>query len=81
MTKPLPKWIMKSYAKMWLKFSNREFDHPQAIGILGQQHASVIISNLKKNGWIDATLNPTDSRKRFYKLKSPESAIGEMANE
>jgi hypothetical protein len=79
MTKPLPKWVMMSYAKLWQSFKDKAFDHHQATGIL-KENTSVIISHLKRNGWIDITLNQQDSRKREYRLKSPENAVAEMAN-
>ena len=80
MTKPLPKWIMRKYAKLWKKFRDTEFEHSEAEEIL-EENASVIISFLKKNSWLSIRLNPEDSRKRLYTLKGPEQAIGEMADE
>ena len=80
MTKPLPKWIMRKYAQLWKKFRDTEFEHSETEEIL-EENASVIISFLKKNGWLSIRLNPEDSRKRFYMLKNPEQAIGEMADE
>ena len=39
---------------------------------------SVLLSDLKKNGWLEVSLSQEDSRKRLYKLKSPEIAIQSM---
>jgi hypothetical protein len=39
---------------------------------------SVILSDLKKAGWLDIKLHPGDSRKRVYSLKHPEQAILEL---
>ena len=80
MTKPLPKWIMRKYATLWRKFRDKEFEHSQAEEIL-KENTSVIISFLKKNDWLSIRLNPEDSRKRLYILKSPEKAIGDMKDE
>jgi len=39
---------------------------------------SVVLSDLKRHGWLTITLHPDDSRKRIYKLKNPEDAILEI---
>ncbi|MBI2670573.1 hypothetical protein HYX18_01155 [Candidatus Woesearchaeota archaeon] len=39
---------------------------------------SVFLSDLKKHGWLEVSLDNNDSRIRKYKLKSPEEAIKEM---
>jgi len=80
MTKPLPKWIMQKYAALWRQFRYNEFDHTQSTEIL-KDNTSVIISHLKKNGWIEIKLNPKDSRKRIYVLKTPEQAVQEIGME
>lgn len=81
MTTPLPKWVMQSYAKLWSMFSDSYFEHSSVTEILDAKPASVIISHLRKNKWIDVMLHPEDSRKRIYRLKSPEQAVLEMAEE
>jgi hypothetical protein len=77
--KPLPKWLMQSYAKIWQRHRDGQLDHPDIMRILGKKHASIVLCYLKKNGWVEITLNPDDSRKRLYRLKSPEKAVEEMA--
>ncbi|MFC1742154.1 MarR family transcriptional regulator [Nanoarchaeota archaeon] len=77
--RPLPKWIMQKYAVLWKQFSESSFEHSEALGVL-KENTSVIISYLKKHGWVEVALHPEDSRKRVYKLKSPEQAISEMAD-
>lgn len=80
MTSPLPKWIMHRYAILWDKFKTKEFSHQQACNKLkaNKEVVSVLISDLKKAGWIEVELNPKDTRKRLYKLKSPDKALREM---
>ena len=41
----------------------------------------VVISNFKKAGWSEVELHPETSRKRLYKLKSPEQIVFEIAKE
>jgi len=40
---------------------------------------SIILSDLKKAGWLEVRLDPNDSRKRLYKLIGPEDALKEIA--
>jgi len=79
LARPLPKWVMQRYSKLWQKCRENEFEHDQAVQTLGQKHASIILSYLKKNGWVTVILHPEDSRKRIYRLKGPEKAVEEMA--
>jgi hypothetical protein len=80
MVEPLPKWIMKAYSKLWTKFKNKEFNHEDASKTLNDDKMiSIILSDLKKAGWLEVRLDPSDSRKRLYKLISPEEALKEIA--
>lgn len=81
MTEPLPKWEMLMYARLWNSFKNKNFTFDQAKKLLKKKNEraiSVFLSDLKKFGWLIVSLDPKDSRKRLYKLKSPEQAIKEM---
>lgn len=83
MVKPLPKWAMKSYAKLWASFSGKEFSHDSASKILKTNKAmtSLAIAQLKSNNWVSVSLDPKDSRKRLYRLVSPEDAIRRINDE
>jgi len=81
MTKPLPKWLTYRYSLLWKSFKNKEFDYDEAVKILKEQKerlVSVILSELKKHGWLTIKLDSEDSRKRIYTLKSPEESIKEI---
>lgn len=79
MTDPLPKWIMKKYSILWRTFKDEEFNHDQASEALHEEKmTSIILSDLKRAGWLDIKLHPRDSRKRIYSLKHPEQAILEL---
>lgn len=81
MTVPLPKWIMKAYSKLWTKFKNKEFNHEEASKTLNEDKmVSIILSELKKAGWLEIRLHPQDSRKRLYKLISPEESVKKIAS-
>ena len=76
MTEPLSKWVMKRYSKLWKTFKDKEFNYSQASRALNyDKMMSVVLSDLKKAGWLETKLHPKDSRKRIYKLKNPEEAI------
>ena len=78
MISPLPKWIMKHYSKLWSKFKDKQFTHQEADNLLKTTNTSIVLSRLKKYGWMELALNPNDSRKRLYKLKDPSKAVKEM---
>ena len=59
---------MFRYAKLWTSFDTKEFNFEEAEKILkiDKQVLSVLLSDLKKNGWLEVSLNQSDSRKRIY---------------
>ena len=74
---------MERYSVLWKKFKENEFEHDDASKILKEEKdrlVSVVLSELKKHGWLIIKLHPDDSRKRIYKLKKPEDAITEIEN-
>ena len=77
MIQPLPKWIMKRYAILWNKFRGKDFNFQKIAHFLKENEGriSVMLSDLKKYGWLEVNLDQKDSRKRLYRLKSPEEAI------
>ena len=80
---PLPKWLMKRYSLLWQKFGDREFQHSEACRALqdDREFVSLILSDLKKAQWLEVRINPRDSRKRVYRLISPEEAVKGMGKE
>jgi hypothetical protein len=69
---------MERYSLLWKTFKEKEFEHDDASKILKEEKdglVSVVLSELKKHGWLTIKLHPDDSRKRIYKLKNPEEAI------
>ena len=60
LVRPLPKWAMQRYASLWATFSNKEFSYEDAARSLKSKDAklvSVILSYLKKYGWLAIRLN------------------------
>lgn len=82
MTKHLPEWIMKRYAKLWKKFKDKEFTKEQAEKSLPKDTSlAVLLSELKKAEWLEMKMSREDSRKTIYKLKNPQDAIMEEIKE
>ena len=81
MTQPLPKWIMQRYSQLWNSFGEREFSHDDASRTLNKSNmVSVLLSGLRRAGWLETKLDPKDGRRRIYTLKSPEQAVSEMSH-
>ena len=81
MSSPLPKWLMHRYVILWRSFHTAEFSHDDAAYALEESNpmlTSVILSGLKRAGWLMMRLDPADSRKRLYSVKTPERAINEI---
>jgi hypothetical protein len=80
---PLPKWLMKRYSLLWQRFGEGEFQHSEACRVLRagcKDLVSEVLSGLKNAHWLEVRINPQDSRKRVYRLISPEEAVKGMGN-
>jgi len=44
-----------------------------------ERMVSVILSEMRKAGWVEMRLDPEDARRRLYKLKSLEEVVKEIA--
>lgn len=80
----VPTWVEKRYSLLWDAFGDSEFNIEQAAKILEEKNKDkkeeipVYISEIRKAGWLTDEPDPTDARKRKYKLKSKEKIIGEI---
>jgi len=82
MSEPVPKWLQLRYSKLFNQFKNNEFSFKSARNVLKKDQDKIIsitLSKLRIAGWLTITkLNPNDSRKRYYKLKSPEEIFKDL---
>lgn len=80
MTKPLPKWVMIRYSKLWNKNRSSPFTFTEAKKILKEDERMIalVLSHLKKVGWLNSKRNPMDARIAIYQLESPENAVRRM---
>ena len=74
---------MQRYALLWHKFKEKEFTYEEVCKLFNKDSDNMrraLMSQLRVNGWLTVQLNSSDSRKRSFKLKSPEEAVGDMIN-
>ncbi len=71
----LPRWLGRSYAKLYSCFELDLFDFKQVRGALGlnEQKARLVLSRLKRAGYL--TLFSKAGRKRIYRLLDPSLAV------
>lgn len=84
MAKPLPKWLFVRYSKIWKEKNSAEINYDEIRNLLKEKDdrsLSVVISALRKYGWLEAKLDSSDSRKRVYKLRNPNEIVNEVATE
>jgi type I restriction enzyme M protein len=73
---------MLRYCKLWSAFEEKEFTHWQAAKALSENETlGVILSAVRKAGWLETKLDPNDLRKRVYTLKSPEEVVKEITRD
>ncbi|MEM4290327.1 MAG: class I SAM-dependent DNA methyltransferase [Nitrososphaerota archaeon] len=77
----LPDWLKSRYDVLWERFGARSFNFDDALGILRERFGDlesrvlVVLSELRRRGWLKAGLNEADARKRVYILKSREEVL------
>ena len=76
----LPKWMMTRYAKLWQSIKSNEFTIEETIDILKEDRKTILVllSNLRKQGWLNVSFDKEDARKRKYSLINPEQVVGVM---
>jgi type I restriction enzyme M protein len=81
----IPKWIEKRHQVLWDAFQDRPFRFENAASLLKEkmqdteeQHVNVVLSELRKRGWLRTELDPEDARKRIYQLESREKIISQI---
>jgi type I restriction enzyme M protein len=79
----LPKWLAKRYDVLFKTYQSSSFRFEDAAKILvkniqdSEEQINVILSELRKKGWLEVEFDREDTRKRIYKLKSSEEMISE----
>jgi type I restriction enzyme M protein len=78
------KWVEKRYKELWDSYQDSPFRFEDAADILRkrlkdtEEQVNVILSELRKGGWLKVDFDPEDARKRIYTLKSSEEVITQI---
>jgi type I restriction enzyme M protein len=79
----IQKWLQRRRDSLREKFGNSNFRFDDAVKVLKEKHqdaedqVNVVLSELRKKGWLEVSFDPKDARRRIYKLKSIEEVISE----
>lgn len=80
----LLKWVEARYKFLWDAFSEKPFVLEDAVSVLkektkdGDKEVPVVLSELRKAGWLDSELDPKDGRRRIYTLKGTDMMLKEQ---
>jgi len=80
----LPNWVENKYTLLWNEFKDGAFTMDDAVRVFveggagSREEVPVFISELRKAGWLITEFDPSDARRRLYRLKSREEVIGEL---
>jgi len=80
----LPKWVENKYTLLWDEFRDSAFNMDDAVRVFlergegSREEVPVFISELRKAGWLTTEFDPSDARRKLYRLKSREEIIGEL---
>jgi len=75
MLRYLPKWIMRRAKVLWSSFESRKFTFSEAEKALegdDSRMVAVILSELKRAGWLHASADPDNPRKKLYQFTQPD---------
>lgn len=78
MAETIPNWVLQRYAVLFRKYKDKEFTFKEAMKTIKEDdkvYASMVLSELRKAGWLEIKIDPQDARKRIYNLVMPEVAI------
>jgi len=81
MIMPLSSSLMVKYSIIWSKTKGGEFTYGDVRKAIKGKDANInnVLSSMRKRGWLLTELDPHDSRRRIYRLKSPNEAVKEIA--
>lgn len=80
----IPQWIEKRHNELWSSFKDSSFRAEDAAKVLkgttqdSEEQVNVILSELRKEGWLTVAFDPKDARKRIYTLRSSKDVISEI---
>jgi len=75
----LEKWLGRRYSALWDAFEKKPFSCLAAAAVLKDDKKSinVVLSELRKAGWLETQTDPADARKTLYRLQSIKDVLRE----
>jgi len=76
MLRYLPKWILRRANALWASFASTPFtfaDAQKALEKDDSRMVAVVLSELKRSGWLDANADASNGRKKLYRFTHPET--------
>jgi type I restriction enzyme M protein len=79
----LEKWLETRRSALWKAFEEKQFSRSDAVAVLreklrdDEKSVNVVLSELRRAGWLETQVDPTDARKKIYKLKSTKEILME----
>ncbi|MEM2890862.1 MAG: class I SAM-dependent DNA methyltransferase [Candidatus Hadarchaeum sp.] len=75
----LEDWLERRRAVLWRTFGDKPFTRLEAAAALKDDEKSinVVLSELRKSGWVEIRADSSDARKKLYKLKSTKEVLME----
>jgi len=67
----LPKWLLRRCIVMWKKYGGKKFSFEDASTVLedDSRMVAIILSELRKYGWLHVESDPSNPRKKLYQFK------------
>ena len=78
MAEPVPRWLMDRYSLLYQKYKDKSFTFQDAMKTIKENdkvYMSMVLSELRKSGWLEIKIDPEDARKRIYNLNTPEEVV------
>jgi len=79
----LPNWLETRYNMLWESFKGSSFTFDDAVEVLetknkdNKDEVPVFLSELRKSGWLFVEPDPSDARKRIYRLRGRAEMVKE----
>ena len=81
MTETIPNWLQQRYALLYKNYKDKEFTFQEAMKTIKEDdkvYMGMILSELRKAGWLKVEINPDDARRRIYQLIMPDKVMEKM---
>lgn len=79
--KPIPKWLLKHFSRLWFAFHEKPYSFKEAQSVLGIQDprsVGTILSRLFHSGWICKRYISSGKRKLDYQNLNPQILLGSI---